>query len=85
MAESFIHIQNLHKSFGSQNVLKGVNLTINKGESIVIIGQSGCGKSVLLKLLVGLIEPDKGEVIFDGEDITKMNFSQLSKVRKRFD
>ena len=84
MAESFIHIQNLHKSFGSQNVLKGVNLTINKGESIVIIGQSGCGKSVLLKLLVGLIEPDKGEVIFDGEDITKMNFSQLSKVRKRF-
>ncbi|MDY0083121.1 MAG: ATP-binding cassette domain-containing protein, partial [Ignavibacteriaceae bacterium] len=57
-----IEIKDLHKSFGSKKVLQGVNLTIEAGETIVIIGRSGCGKSVLIKHIVGLLEPDSGFV-----------------------
>ena len=57
-----IEIKNLHKSFGSNQVLKGVNLTIEKGKTTVIIGASGCGKSVLLKHIIGLLKPDKGNM-----------------------
>lgn len=84
MADTIIQIENLHKSFKSQKVLNGVDLSIKRGEAIVIIGQSGCGKSVLLKHLIGLMDPNEGHVIFDGENVTEMNFGQLSKVRQRF-
>ena len=79
-----IEARNLKKSFGPQLVLDGVNLCIREGESVVIIGRSGGGKSVLLKHLVGLIQPDAGEVIIDGENIVGMNERQLLDVRHKF-
>ena len=79
-----IEARDLKKSFGAQPVLEGVNLSIAEGESVVIIGRSGGGKSILLKLLVGLIRPDSGEVIIDGENIAAMNERRLLLVRHKF-
>jgi len=79
-----ITIENLHKSFGNNKVLSGVNLTIEKGKTFVIIGRSGCGKSVLLKHIIGILKPDKGKVIIDGTDITRLNERELNQVRRRF-
>ncbi len=79
-----IEVRDLNKSFGSHPVLEGVNLRIEKGESVVIIGRSGGGKSVLLKLLIGLLEPDAGRVLIDGENIVPMNERQLLHVRRKF-
>jgi len=79
-----IETRNLVKSFGPQRVLNGVNLRIAEGESVVIIGRSGGGKSILLKHLVGLIQPDSGEVIVDGENIGGMDERRLLGVRHKF-
>jgi phospholipid/cholesterol/gamma-HCH transport system ATP-binding protein len=79
-----IEIRNLHKTFNQKHVLRGVNLIIQNGESITIIGQSGCGKSVLLKHLVGLMEPDSGEVLIDGARITKALRKDVYEIRKKF-
>lgn len=79
-----IQISNLHKSFGGQKVLKGVNLTISRGELIAIIGESGGGKSVLLKHLIGLLRPDRGSVVVDGEDITELGRRELDRIREKF-
>jgi len=79
-----IEVRDLSKSFGSNPVLEGVSLRIEKGESVVIIGRSGGGKSVLLKLLIGLIEPDAGQVLIEGENIVPMNERQLLHVRRKF-
>jgi len=79
-----IEARDLKKSFGSQSVLNGVNLRIAEGESVVIIGSSGGGKSVLLKHLVGLIQPNSGEVIIDGENIVHMDERRLIHVRLKF-
>ena len=79
-----IEVRQLKKSFGSQQVLGGVNLRIETGESAVIIGRSGGGKSVLLKHLIGLLIPDEGEVFVDGDLITRMNERQLLRVRRKF-
>ncbi len=79
-----IEARNLKKSFGAQRVLDGVNLCIREGESVVILGRSGGGKSILLKHLVGLIQPDEGEVIIDGENIVGMNERRLLDVRHKF-
>src|SRR6188474_1394035 len=68
-----IEIRDVYKSFGHKEVLKGVSLVINEGESLVVIGSSGGGKSVLLKLITGLLEPDKGEILFDGRTFSSMN------------
>ena len=65
-----ITLENVHKSFGPKQVLRGVNLTVPKGESMVIIGGSGTGKSVTIKSVLGLITPDQGKIIVDGEDVT---------------
>jgi phospholipid/cholesterol/gamma-HCH transport system ATP-binding protein len=65
-----INIENLHKSFGEKSVLRGVNLSIENGEILCIIGKSGTGKSVILKHLVGIIEPDEGSIIVDGAAMT---------------
>lgn len=78
-----IAIKNLHKSFGKNKVLKGVSLTVNKGEDLVILGRSGSGKSVTIKCLVGLIESDKGQMKVFGTDITKLNYRQLNQIRLR--
>ena len=79
-----IEARELRKKFGQQTVLDGVNLRIEKGESVVIIGRSGGGKSILLKLLIGLIQPDSGEVLIDGEHLAGMNERQLLQVRHKF-
>jgi phospholipid/cholesterol/gamma-HCH transport system ATP-binding protein len=79
-----IEVRDLHKSFGRQRVLQGTNLQIAAGESVVIIGRSGGGKSVLLKHLIGLLRPDAGDVLVDGESIVAMNERQLIKVRHKF-
>lgn len=79
-----IEVRNLKKELGDNLVLDGVSLLIEKGESVVIIGRSGCGKSVLLKHLIGLIQPDSGRVLIEGEDISRMNERQLLPVRSKF-
>lgn len=79
-----IEISDLHKSFGSNNVLRGVDLNIETGETIVIIGRSGCGKSVLIKHIVGLLIPDSGTVKVEGQLVNELGSRELYKLRKRF-
>ena len=79
-----IEVRNLQKSFGANKVLDGVSFRIENGESVAIIGRSGGGKSVLLKHLVGLLQPDSGEIVIDGENIGPMNERQLLRVRRKF-
>jgi phospholipid/cholesterol/gamma-HCH transport system ATP-binding protein len=79
-----IEVRDLKKSFGSQKILDGVSLRIETGESVVIIGRSGGGKSVLLKHLIGLLQPDSGIVLIDGENIEPMNERELLRVRSKF-
>ncbi|MEO6035440.1 MAG: ATP-binding cassette domain-containing protein [Verrucomicrobiota bacterium] len=79
-----IEARNLKKSFGAHRVLDGVSFSVEKGESVVIIGASGGGKSILLKQLIGLLLPDEGEVLIDGESLSDKNERELLKVRSRF-
>lgn len=79
-----ITITDLHKRFNSKIVLDGVNLTINDGETLVIVGRSGCGKSVLLKHIVGLMTPDSGTVTIDGKIVESLSEKELFEVRKKF-
>ena len=79
-----IEVRQLKKHFGSQLILDGVDLRIASGESAVIICRSGGGKSVLLKHIIGLLQPDSGEVLIDGENITRMGERQLLRVREKF-
>ena len=79
-----IEVRQLSKQFGSQLILDSVNLQIESGESAVIIGRSGGGKSVLLKHLIGLLQPDTGDVLVDGVSIVSMNERQLLHVREKF-
>ncbi|MBU0478014.1 ATP-binding cassette domain-containing protein [bacterium] len=82
--EIIINITDLHKSFGGKKILNGVNLKIRRGETIVIIGCSGCGKTVLLRHIIGLIKPDSGIVEVDGVDIAKISDNELDKIRRKF-
>jgi phospholipid/cholesterol/gamma-HCH transport system ATP-binding protein len=79
-----IKLVDIHKSFGEQQVLKNLNLYIEDGKTTVIIGRSGGGKSVLLKHIIGLLKPDKGQVLIDDVDITKLNDRDLNEIRKKF-
>ncbi|MBI5838256.1 MAG: ABC transporter ATP-binding protein [Candidatus Eisenbacteria bacterium] len=79
-----IEVRGLRKRFGPNRVLDGVDLTINDGESLVIIGQSGTGKSVLLKHIIGLMRPDEGQVIVDGQDLGALRGPELMATRRRF-
>lgn len=79
-----IEVCNLDKSFGTHQILQGVSFCIERGESVVIIGRSGGGKSVLLKHLIALLKPDSGQVLIDGENIVPMNERQLLRVRRKF-
>jgi len=78
-----IELQNLYKSFDGLPVLRGVDLRIETGETMLILGQSGSGKSVTLKLILRLIEPDDGRIIIDDDDITDFSESRMMSVRKR--
>ncbi len=79
-----IRLINIHKSFASQPVLRGVNLDIERGATTVICGESGQGKSVLLKHILGLIKPDQGQVLIEGEDISRLKGAALNRLRTRF-
>jgi len=74
-----IKIEGLKKSFGSNDVLRGVDLEVSDGQSLVIIGGSGTGKSVLLKCILGLMQPDAGKIFIDGKDVTQMSANQRAK------
>ncbi|OCB78525.1 ABC transporter ATP-binding protein [Flavobacterium crassostreae] len=78
-----INIENLSKSFGKNKVLRGINLTVNKGDNLVILGRSGSGKSVTIKCLVGLLKVDKGKIEVFGTDVTELNYKELNKIRLR--
>jgi len=82
MAE-FISYRGIRKSFGSKDVLKGIDLSVGKGETLVILGGSGSGKSVLLKLTIGLVRPDSGRLIVEGEDATGYLEKEWLPLRKK--
>jgi phospholipid/cholesterol/gamma-HCH transport system ATP-binding protein len=79
-----IESKSLKKSFGGKPVLNGLDLTVERGETMVIIGRSGCGKSVFLKHVIGLIQADSGRLLIDGIDLSTLNGKQMNKLRLRF-
>ncbi len=84
MAVLMITLRDVHKSFGDNHVLRGVNVEAEKGESLVIIGGSGSGKSVLLKHIIGLLEPDSGSVTVGSSDLSELDEDGLNFLRKKF-
>jgi len=84
MTDAKIKVSNLHKSFGSKKVLKGIDLEVKKGDSLVVIGGSGCGKSVLLKNIIGLITPTKGSVQIDGQETVKLKENERNNLMHKF-
>ncbi|MFV8376147.1 ABC transporter ATP-binding protein [Flavobacterium sp. LB1P62] len=78
-----IEIKDLHKAFGNNEVLKGVNLSVNRGENLVVLGKSGSGKSITIKCIVGLIRADKGEINVFDTDITQIDTIELNEIRIR--
>ena len=81
--ESVIHISGLYKSFDDLQVLKGIDFNLFKGENIAVLGKSGSGKSVLIKIIVGLLKPDQGEVMVLGQQVDKLSGKELDKLRIR--
>ncbi len=79
-----VRIDQLHVELGRQYVLRDINLSIRRGETVVIIGESGCGKTVLLKTIIGLLRPTRGTIEFDGQDINRLSERQMTELRTRF-
>ncbi|WP_044186136.1 ABC transporter ATP-binding protein [Hyalangium minutum] len=79
-----IQVVDLHKTFGAQKVLTGINVTVPEGKTCVILGGSGSGKTVLMKHMIGLLKPDQGQVFVDGEDIVPLGDSEIERVRRKF-
>jgi phospholipid/cholesterol/gamma-HCH transport system ATP-binding protein len=78
-----VAVKDLHKSFGTQKVLDGISLNINRGETLAVLGRSGTGKSVLLRIIIGLQKPDSGSVRIFGQEITGLSLDQLGEIRKK--
>ncbi len=78
-----VAVHGLSKSFGDQTVLKGLDLTVTRGETVVILGRSGTGKSVFLKLLIGLQRPDQGSIRINGQEIGELSMDELNEIRKK--
>jgi phospholipid/cholesterol/gamma-HCH transport system ATP-binding protein len=78
-----VAVENLHKSFGSQKVLSGISLAVNRGETLAVLGRSGTGKSVLLRLIIGLEKPDSGSIRLHGQDISGLALDRMGEVRKK--
>ena len=78
-----VAVEDLHKSFGVQKVLNGITLTISRGETMAVLGRSGTGKSVLLRIIIGLAKPDSGSVRILGQETTGLNIDQLGEIRKK--
>ncbi|MEC9091687.1 MAG: ABC transporter ATP-binding protein [Planctomycetota bacterium] len=82
--EILVEVDNLSVDFGEQSVLRDISLSVPRGQTLVLIGESGCGKSVLMKSIIGLVLPASGQVLFAGQDINQMTEKKLSQERKRF-
>ena len=78
-----VAVENLHKTFGAHKVLNGMTLSIRRGETLAVLGRSGTGKSVLLRMIIGLVQPDVGTVSVCGQNIAGMTIDQLSAIRKK--
>jgi phospholipid/cholesterol/gamma-HCH transport system ATP-binding protein len=78
-----VAVENLQKSFGAQKVLKGINLSVGRGETLAVLGRSGTGKSVLLRLIIGLEQPDSGSVRIHGQDIAELALDRMGEIRKK--
>jgi phospholipid/cholesterol/gamma-HCH transport system ATP-binding protein len=78
-----VEVEDVHKAFGEQKVLNGISLQVTRGETVAVLGRSGTGKSVLLKLLIGLESPDSGSIRIHGQDVPKLPPQELSELRKR--
>ncbi|HRI47350.1 MAG TPA: ABC transporter ATP-binding protein [Ignavibacteriaceae bacterium] len=83
MAELIVEVKNVSKAFGDFVVLDDVSLEVNRGENLVIFGKSGTGKSVLLKCMVGLLTPEKGNIYIDGQNVATLNPNELNEMRKK--
>lgn len=83
MSEALIQFNGVSKRFGPKVIYRQLDLTVRRGEVMTVLGGSGVGKSVMLKMLIGLLKADQGEILFDGKDVTAMDESALSKVRQR--
>src|SRR6202167_947864 len=79
----FLAVEDVHKSFGSQKVLDGVSLAVKRGETLAVLGRSGTGKSVLLRLIIGLEKPDSGSILLHGQDIAGLALDQMGEIRKK--
>ena len=78
-----VSLKHIYKSFGSNTVLRGFNLDLNRGENIVVLGKSGSGKSVLIKCIIGLLIPDQGEILVFGRDVLSLNHEELDAMRAK--
>jgi phospholipid/cholesterol/gamma-HCH transport system ATP-binding protein len=82
-AVPFVAVENVHKTFGLHRVLNGVSLSVNRGETLAVLGRSGTGKSVLLRLIIGLERPDSGSVCIHGQDIAGLAIDRMGEIRKK--
>src|SRR5664279_4145501 len=78
-----VAVEGLRKSFGTQKILNGITLNVSRGETLAVLGRSGTGKSVLLRLIIGLDHPDEGSIRIDGQDIAALSLDQLGDTRKK--
>src|SRR6266567_4258106 len=81
--EAPVVVKDLRKSFGSQKVLDGIGFEVGRGETLAVLGRSGTGKSVLLKLLIGLKPPDSGSICMNGQEIVGLDLNELNEIRKK--
>src|SRR5438128_6417284 len=80
--KNLVEVENVSKSFGSAHILHDISLIIEEGETLTVLGKSGVGKSVLLKVIVGLLPPDSGKVRYEGKSITEASERELNEIRK---
>ncbi len=82
--QPLVQVRGLHVQFGRQAVLREINVEVSRGETVAVIGESGCGKTVLLKTIIGLVRPTKGSVSFEGRDLASLSPRDLAETRTRF-
>lgn len=82
--DALVQVRDVTVQFQSQTVLREIDLQIERGQTVAIIGESGCGKTVLMKTIIGLVPPTHGEIHFDGQNLASLNYQELTRVRKRF-